>query len=60
MSYIILIHPDHCLPTLISSQDLNMPSFITKGYIIYDRGWRWEMEKRMEELTEALCLAMGQ
>lgn len=58
--FVILFHPDHVLPTLISAQDLRLPQFVCAGYIEFDRGFKWHMEKRIEEITSHFFEAMGQ
>lgn len=60
MSYVILFHPDHVLPTLISAQDLRYPELLCAGYVEYERGFKWVMEKRILEITEHFYGALVQ
>lgn len=56
MSYVLLMPPSPgILPTLISALDLKYPELICAGYTELDRGWRWEMTNRLEELTANIC-----
>lgn len=56
MSYVILLPPPPgVLPTLISVQDIKYPELVCAGYVEIDRGWKWEMQDRMEKMTYLIC-----